>query len=390
MKKVIVLLLVAIIGGAAFVIYQSRDTISSDRIVLSGNIELSQVNIAFKTAGRLMERTVDEGDKVAKGQVIARLDREQLIRQRQREVAALAGAEAQLRQAQMGLQFQTQTLEADMEARQADVRSAEARLLELKNGARPEEIQEAKASVAAAQAEYERARRDWDRAQALHKNDDISTSQFDASRTKFDSAEAMFKQARERASLVLAGARSEQITAAHAQLQRARAGVKASEAGQLDLQRRQEEIAGRQAEINRARAQIALTDSQISDTIAVSPINGLVLVKSADPGEVLAPGTSIVTIGDLSRPWLRAYINAKDLGRVRIGSKARVTTDAFPGKSYEGRVSFISSDAEFTPKQIQTTEERVKLVYRVKIDVDNPQQELKSNMPADAEILLGN
>jgi HlyD family secretion protein len=95
----------------------------------------------------------------------------------------------------------------------------------------------------------------------------------------------------------------------------------------------------------------------------------------------------VVTIADLEHPWLRAYIREQDLGRVKIGSKAKVTTDSYPGKSYNGRVSFISSEAEFTPKQIQTPEERVKLVYRIKVDVENTNQELKSNMPADAEIL---
>jgi len=114
----------------------------------------------------------------------------------------------------------------------------------------------------------------------------------------------------------------------------------------------------------------------------------VVLVKSADVGEVLAAGATVVTVGDIEHPWLRAYINETDLGKVKLGSKARITTDSYPGKVYDGRVSFISSEAEFTPKQIQTQEERVKLVYRIKIEVDNPRHELKSNMPADAQIVL--
>ena len=114
----------------------------------------------------------------------------------------------------------------------------------------------------------------------------------------------------------------------------------------------------------------------------------MVLVKAANVGEIVAPGTTIVTIGDIDHPWLRGYITERDLGRVKIGAKARITTDSYPGKVYQGQVSFISSEAEFTPKQIQTSEERLKLVYRIKIDVDNPQHELKSNMPADAELVL--
>jgi HlyD family secretion protein len=111
-------------------------------------------------------------------------------------------------------------------------------------------------------------------------------------------------------------------------------------------------------------------------------------VKSAEVGEVLAAGTTVVTIGDLDHPWLRGYINETDLGRVKLGQKVSVISDSFPGKAYQGRISFIASEAEFTPKQIQTPQERVKLVYRVKIDVENPNRELKSNMPVDAEIRL--
>jgi HlyD family secretion protein len=117
-------------------------------------------------------------------------------------------------------------------------------------------------------------------------------------------------------------------------------------------------------------------------------MTGVVLVKAAEPGEVLAAGTTVVTLGNLAKPWLRGYINEKDLGRVKLGTTVNVTTDSFPGKVYNGRITFIASEAEFTPKQIQTQEERVKLVYRIKIEIDNSNGELKSNMPADAEIPL--
>jgi HlyD family secretion protein len=257
----------------------------------------------------------------------------------------------------------------------------------LKNGSRPQEILESKASVEAAQSELDRARNDWDRAQVLHKNDDISTSQFDDFRNKFQNAQAVLKQAKEREALVQMGPRTEVIEAAAAQAQHSRANLKMGQANELELKRRQQEVPLRKAEVDKARAQLALIDSQIDDTILIAPIDGLVLVKSADPGEVLAPGTAVMTVGEIDHPWLRGYLGETQLGKVKLGAKVRVSTDSFPGKSYWGRVSFIASEAEFTPKQIQTKEERVKLVYRIKIDVDNPQHELKLNMPADAEIL---
>jgi HlyD family secretion protein len=327
---------------------------------------------------------------VKKGDVIARLDREQLMHQRETAVAALETAVAQHAEAESALKWQRETMQADLQGRNADVRTAQSNLLQLKNGSRPEEVQEAQDAVAAAQAQYDQAKKDWDRGQKLYKSDDISTAQYDQFRSRFEGADANLRQTKERADLVVKGPRVETIETANAQLDRAQASLRMGQANSIESMRREQDVTARLGDIGRAKAQIQLIDTQLNDTVAVSPIDGVVLVKAADVGEVLAPGTSVVTVGDIDHPWLRAYIKEKDLGRVKVGAKVKVTTDSYHDKVYNGRVSFVSSEAEFTPKQIQTTEERVKLVYRLKIDIDNPQHELKSNMPADAEILVGN
>src|SRR5205823_325764 len=247
--------------------------------------------IAFKTAGRLIERNVNEGDAVKKGQVVARIDRDQLAAQRDRETAGLASSESQLTQAQTAVELQKATLAADLETRRADVAAAEARLAELRNGARPQEKLDAKAAVDAAATEVERAQKDWERAQALYKNDDISTAQYDQFRSRFDSASAALRQARERESMVLAGPRVEQVNAQQAQVDRARGALKMAQASALEIRRREEELATRRAEIARSTANLSLIDRQMSETIAVSPVDGVVLVKAADVGEVVAPGT---------------------------------------------------------------------------------------------------
>ncbi len=390
MKKRIILILIvlAAAGVAAVYVFRGMGRTQTGRIVVSGNIELTEVNIAFKTAGRLIERTVDEGDTAKKGQVIARLDRDQLMAQRQREVAGLESAQTQLAQSETSLAWEKATLAADIEQRRADLGSNEARLAELKNGARPQEKLDAHAAVESVQSEIDRAKKDWDRAQTLYKNDDISTAQFDQYRNRWESAQAALKSATEREALVLAGPRAEVVKAQEGQVERARAAVKIAEANSLEMKRREQDLATRRAEIARATASLAMIDSQLADTIVSSPVDGVVLVKAADVGEVLAPGTTVVTVGDIDHPWLRGYVNETDLGKIKLGAKAKVTTDSYPGKVYQGRVTFISSEAEFTPKQIQTEQERVKLVYRIKIELDNPRRELKSNMPADAEIVL--
>ena len=388
MKKILIPVAVLAAAGIAFYAFHASGRNTNGRIVVSGNIELTEVNLGFKTAGRLIERTVDEGDLVKKGQLIARLDRDQLTAQRDSLAAALASAQDQLAQAETSLAWQKETLAADIEQRRGDLAATQARLAEMKNGSRPQEVQEAKAAVEAAQSEFDRAKKDWDRAQTLFKNDDISASQYDQYRNHWESADAALKQANQRAALVYAGPRAEQVDGAAAQVLHSKGALKMAEANALEMKRREQELSTRRAEIERSRANLAQVDAQLADTLVTSPVDGVVLVKSADVGEVLAAGATVVTIGDVQHPWLRAYINETDLGKVKLGSKARITTDSYPGKIYDGRVSFISSEAEFTPKQIQTQAERVKLVYRIKIEVDNPRQELKSNMPADAEIVL--
>jgi len=389
MRKRIVIILVLVAAAVAGVYaYRGANKPPENRIVVSGNIELTEVNIAFKTAGRLIERTVDEGDTVKQGQVIARLDRDQLTAQHALQVAGLESAESQLAQAQTALQWEKETLAADIEQRTADLASNQARLAELKNGSRPQEKQDAQAAVDSAQAEMGRAKSDWDRAQVLHRDDDISTAQFDQYRSRWETATAALNSAKEKQALVLAGPRAEVVNAQAAQVERSRGALKMAQANALEMKRREQELTTRAAEISRSRANIALIDSQLADTIATSPVDGVVLLKSADPGEVLSAGTTVVTIGDIEHPWLRGYVDESDLGKVKLGSKVKVTTDSYKGKVYDGRVSFISSEAEFTPKQIQTEQERVKLVYRIKIDLDNSSRELKSNMPADAEIVL--
>ena len=386
-KPIIIILALAVVGGAVW-FYHEKGKKPDNRIVVSGNIELTEVNIAFKTAGRLIERTVDEGDAVKKGQVIARLDRDQLVAQRQRETAGLESAQSQLAQAETALEWEKATLAGDIEQKRGDVAANEARLAEFQNGARPQEKLDAQAAVDSAQSEVDRSKKDWDRAQTLFKDDDISAAQFDQYRNRWESATAALKSAKERQALVLLGPRAEVIQAQQAALQRFRGALKMGEANTLEMKRREEELTTRRAAIAQSTASIAVIDSQLADTVEASPVDGVVLVKSADVGEVLAPGTTVVTVGDIDHPWLRGYVNETDLGRVRLGAQVKVTTDSYPGKVYAGRVTFIAAEAEFTPKQIQTAAERVKLVYRVKIEMDNPKHELKSNMPADAEIVL--
>ena len=389
-KKLIPVIVLAVIAAVMLIGWRSWFHQADGRSIrVSGNIELTEVNISFKVPGKLVERRVDEGDRVTPGMLVARLDKEQLLRQRDRADDAVTSAGSQLAQQSTAIDFQAETLEGQIQQRGAEVNAANARLAELLAGSRVQEKEQARDAVDRAQTEYGRSANDWKRAQELFKNEDISAADFDQYRTHYESAAAQLKTAQEQQAMVLEGPRKEDIDAARAQLATAQAVSRLAEAQRLELKRRRQELVQRQADLGQRQADLAVVRTQLDDTDAFSPVGGVVLVKSAEPGEVIAAGTTVFTVGDIDHPWVRAYIAEGDKGRVKLGDKAKVTTDSYPGKIYWGRVSFISSEAEFTPKQIQTQEERAKLVYRVKIAVDNPKGELNSNMPADAEIELG-
>jgi HlyD family secretion protein len=390
MKKILIpIVLVVLIVAVAGVLWSRRGNgEDANRIRLSGNIELTQMDISFKVAGKLAERTVDEGDAVKKGQLIARIDQLQTLRQKNAQQASVQSAQMQAAEASTSVDWQRATLEGDIGLRRAEVQQAQAVLDQLLAGSRPQEIQQAEAAAADARTQHEQARLDWERAQTLFKNDDISTAQRDQAQSRFNSTAAILRQTQEHSAMVREGPRKEEIAVARAQLARAQAAVRISEANRMEIKRREEEVRARRSEVDRAQQQLGVTEAQLQDTAVYSPVDGVVLVKSAELGEVLAAGTTVVTIGDMDHPWVRGYVRESDLGRVKIGQKVRITTDSYPGKEYWGRITFIASEAEFTPKQIQTKDERVKLMYRIKIEVDNQHRELKSNMPVDAEIAL--
>ena len=149
---------------------------------------------------------------------------------------------------------------------------------------------------------------------------------------------------------------------------------------------RKDAVAAARARVESARASLALAETQLENTRLAAPFAGTVLSHNIEPGEFVAAGTPVVTVADLAHVWVRAYVSQTDLGRLRHGQPAEVRTDTFPGKTYQGTVGFISSEAEFTPKTVQTEKERVKLVFRIKVDLANPQDELKPGMPADVTL----
>ncbi|MEN6459457.1 MAG: efflux RND transporter periplasmic adaptor subunit [Thermoguttaceae bacterium] len=370
------LLIVAAAGAGVYwaTLLQHRPA-DDARIRVSGNIETTEAEMAFKIAGRVEQRFVDEGMLVHRGQSIARLDTADLKANLAMRQAEVETAKAALDELRAGSRVE------EIAATRAAWQKAAHALADLEAGSRPQEIAAAEAAVAAAEADVRRLNADLRRATTLFQGKTISAEEHDAARNAHDVAIEKHKQAVEQLKLVKEGPRKEQIEQARAALAQAKAQYDLVKAGP-----RQEEIRQGETRLMQAKAALQLAQVQLSYATIDSPLDGVVLSKNIEPGEYVAPGTAVVTVGDLVNVWLRAYIEESDLGRVKVGQRASVTTDTYPGKEYRGRISFIAQEAEFTPKNVQTQKERVKLVYRIKIDITNPQMELKPGMPADAVI----
>jgi len=323
-KKILIFpLIAAVVLLALFVV--EREGGDPNIIRISGNIEITEVEVSFKIPGLVERRFVAEGEPVELGEQIASLD--------------------------------AQELEQKVALHAAEVEAAEAAFQELQGGYLPEEIAQAEAQLEQAEASYARLKADFDRQQQLFEGDVISSREFDASTSAFEVAEAKVKEARERLSMLKKGIRKEKIAQFRARLKQAEEALK-------------------------------LAKTQLGYATLEAPISGYVLSDNIEGGEYVVPGTPVVTIGDLDDVWLRGYIDESDLGKVKLGQRVEVTTDSYPGRVYPGRISFISPEAEFTPKNVQTEKERVKLVYRIKVEIPNPDQELKPGMPADGAILI--
>jgi HlyD family secretion protein len=376
MKKRIPLVVLAVAAVGVAVYYVGFVTNGDPgSVIVSGNIELTDAQLSFKIPGRLAERLVDEGEFVAAGSPVARLepaDQDLMVAQAQ---ANLTYSQSVLAELEAG------SREQEIRQAKAAVDQAKAMLDELERGSRPQEVATAKDQLAQAEAESARLATDRKRLEQLYAQGAVSEQQFDAVRTAATVAAEQADSARESLDLVVEGPRKETIEQARAALQQADERYALVQEGP-----RKESIEQARAKAAVAEEALRQAKQQLAYTELVAPFDGVVLSKSAEPGEYLNPGTPVVTVGEMDRVWLRAYVNETDLGRIHFDQEVQVTTDSYPDKTYAGRIAFISSQAEFTPKTVQTHEERVKLMYRIKIDLENPHHELKLGMPADAHI----
>lgn len=297
-------------------------------ITLFGNVDLRQIELPFNGAERIEAVLVTEGERVARGQVLARLD--------------------------------TGRLEPEVAQAAAEVAAQQQVLNKLRRGARPEEIGQARAGVAQGLVEANNARSRYERLAELEQSSAgraLSRQDLDDARAAFEAAQARLTVNQQALRLQVIGPRGEDIAEAAARL-------------------------------DGARAQLALLQRKLADAVLRAPTNAVVRSRLVEPGEIVTPQRAAFSLAIVDPKWVRAYVTETDLGRVRPGTKATVTVDAFTGRGFEGSVGFISPVAEFTPKTVQTSDLRTSLVYEVRVFVKDPADELRLGMPATVHLPL--
>lgn len=382
-RKILVILAAVLGAGLIYYFNFYLPSLSDSEIRASGHIEVTEVDMSFRIAGHVARLFVDEGMRPKKGEPLAELEQEVIKARRDQAEAQVRELEAREASLSLLIKIKEEVLDAEVHRAKAGVKAADARYQSLRTGSREQEIAEAAAARDRAKAEWENRERDRQRMKELFETRIVSESQYDAARTSAEASRAAYEAALERYKLVKAGPRDELVLEGKANLAGSSASLAAAEAGRKEVERLKLDLQALQAQRDQAEALLAVAEEDLKKSRLYAPFDGFVTVKNIEEQEFVQAGTPVVTVAHLDEVWVKTYIPETQLGKVYLGQKAEVISDTFPNKPYPGTVTYISPEAEFTPKNVQTKEERVKLVYRIKVTLQNPNQELKAGMPVD-------
>jgi len=324
--RIIVLVCLLGAGGGGFWYWQTeQNNHDTGELVIYGNVDVRQVELAINGSERIADVLVEEGDRVKKGQLLAKLE--------------------------------TERLEFAVERGKAQVETQHQVVARLEAGSRPEEIDKARADVESAVATAHDAKRTLERVRQLVGTQAVTQQEFDDTLATYDSAKARVKAFQAVLDLAIAGPRKEDIAEAKALLKR-------------------------------YQAELGEVEHDLKDAYLYAPGNGIVQDRILEIGDMASPQKTVYTIALIDPVWVRAYVSEPDLGKVSEGMKAKIVTDSFPDKEYDGWIGFISPTAEFTPKPVETRELRTKLVYQIRVFAKNPNNELRLGMPATVKVRL--
>jgi multidrug resistance efflux pump len=373
-RIIIVSTLVGIVVlGAVYAFWHSNGRAAA--IVISGIIEADDIHVGSKIGGRVLKVVAREGQTVKGGEPLVLLEPNEMD-------ASLAQAQAELRQAEAKYALMTAgSRQEEIEQSEAAVKQAQAELDQLISGPRQQEIDQAVAEWKASKAQAENAQKFLQRVAGLSARELIAKQDYDDASAKADEAEQKMKAARERYDLLLAGTRKEEVERGRQRLAEADAKRRQIRSGF-----RKEEIAQAKSAMEAARARVDLMRTQLEETVIKAPVDALVETLDLEPGDMVGAGKPVATLLRTGSLWVRAFLPEARLGFVQPGLKVAVRVDSFPGKSFAGVVRRIHRQGEFTPRNVQTQEERALQVFQTEVVLDDPDHVLRPGMSADVTI----
>lgn len=351
----------------------------TDALVVSGRVEMDRAHVGSKLGGRVVAVNFEEGEEATAGEAVVELERDELEAEMAQAKAGLAQTQAELDLLLAGARAEDiRRAEAVVAARQAEVELRQ-------KGFRDEEVREAEAQLASAKSSAELAAKERERADRLFESGSINEQERDARRSAAETAQAALDIADQRLQLIRSGSRPEEIAMAESNLAQALA-----EADRLKNGARPEEIAAARAAVAAAEAHVLRVETQLAETRITAPADATVEVLDLQQGDLVRAGQTVAVLTLKRAPWVRCYVPENRLGIVHPGDKVFVTVDTFPDRKFEGIVRRVNSEAEFTPRNVQTTEKRSELVFEAKVDVTGDGADaLRPGMYADVHITSG-
>lgn len=375
---------IVLLSISVFIVSGCSNT-SSNENKYSGTIEATTVNVQSEISGRVETIKVQEGDTVKKGQILAYIDIKELQDKEKQAEAAVEAAQAQYSNAKDTYLLQEKVNEADIQAAQADLNQATAQYNKVKNGARTQEIEQAKAKLDEAKVALDVAEKSYQRTSQLFESGAVSQQTLDEVKAKYQTAIDDVHYAEETLSLIQEGAQPEDIQSAAAAVEQAKAAIMKAEAGKLQTATAGEAVKVAEANLNAAKAALDEVKTNIENATIKAPCDGIITTKYVEEGEIVTSGGNIAEISDLNNLWIKIYVPEKYLYKVSLNKDVTINVSSI-NKKISGKVVYISPNGEFTPKNTTTESSKEDIVYEVKIQIKDNIKELKPGMLADVTI----
>jgi multidrug resistance efflux pump len=374
-KAVVIVVVLAIAVTAAFYALNRNKSDAQPWLELSGTIEAEDVSVGSIEGGRVVRVFVSEGDAVKKGQVLVELESHTLDAMLDEARAAAAQATARLQYLENGFNIE------DIDSARAGVSAQQQQVRLLDKGTRQEQIDAARADLQAAEEQYQNYKLTYERQANLLDVGVVPHQAVDNARTVMEASRERVNAARAQHDMALNGPRPEEKAAARMQLEQGRAQLRKLETGP-----RPEEIAQSRAAVEQANARIRTVETRLSEMQVRAPADAIIDAFELEPGDLLAPGESMARLVLSSRLWVKVFVPEDKLSAARPGDKVKLAVDSFPGKTFDGTVSRVSHQAEFTPRNVQTPETRSTQVFETKITIHDPKHELRAGMTATVKL----